>query len=98
VSEPFMLDTHYIQHVLGQFSIVNPIIVTTNLTKTAEVKVIKLFSTDAQRTQIIKLEAKTFLEDYRLCSILLVVHDVTKINITNFLVGTTCPVLVLLTT
>jgi hypothetical protein len=98
VSEPFMLDKHYIKHVLGQFSIFNPIIVTTILTKTAEVKVIKLFSTNAQRTQFINLEAKTFLEDDGLCSKLLLLHDVTKVNITNFLVGSTCPVLVLLTT
>jgi hypothetical protein len=97
VSEPFMLDTHFIQHVLGQFTIVNPIIVTTNLTATAEVKLIKLFSKNAQRTQIVNnFEAKTFLEDDGLCSKLLLVHDVTKINITNFLVGTTCPFLVLL--
>jgi hypothetical protein len=98
-SEPFMLDTHFIQHVLGHFKIVNPIIVTTNLTKTAKLKLIKLFSTNDQRTKIVNFEAKTiFLEDHGLCSKLLLVHDVTKINITKFLVGTTCPVLVLITT
>jgi hypothetical protein len=98
VSEPLIFDKHYIQHVLRQYTIINPIIVSTNFTKNAEVKLIKLFSTNAQRTQIVNLETKTFLEKDGLCSKLLVVHDVTKINITDFLVGTTCPVLVLLTT
>jgi hypothetical protein len=61
--EPFMLDTHFIQHILGHFTIVNPIIVTTNLTKTDELKLIKLFSRKDQRTKIVTFEAKTFLED-----------------------------------
>jgi hypothetical protein len=95
-SEPIMLDTHFIKHVLEQFKIVNPILVSVNFTKTAEVKIIKLFSTNAQRTQIVNFETKTFLEHNGLCCKLLVVHDVTKINITHFLFGTTCPILIVL--
>jgi hypothetical protein len=98
VSEPYMIDKHFIQHVLGPFTIINPLIVSTKLTKTAEVKLIKLFSTNDQRTRIVNLESKPILEEDGLCSKMLVVDDVSKINITNFLVGTTCPVLVLLTT
>jgi actin-related protein len=97
VSDPLMLDKHFIQHVLGQFTIINPLIVSTNLTKTTKVKLLKLFSTNDQRTQIVNWEAKTYLEKYGMCSKMLVVPDVTKVNIKHFLVGTTCPVLVLLT-
>jgi hypothetical protein len=97
-SEPIMLDTHFIKHVLGQFKIVNPLVFSANFTKTANVKLLKQFSTQSQITQIVNLEAKTLLEKDELCSKLLVVNEVTKINITDFLVGTTCPVLVLLTT
>jgi hypothetical protein len=98
VSEPFMLDTQFIKQVLGQFTIVNPTIYTTNMTKPEEVRLVKLFSTNDQMTRVANLNAKTVLEKDGLCSKMLVVQDITKINISsNFDAGTTCPVLVLIT-
>jgi hypothetical protein len=94
VSEQFMLDTQFIKHVLGQFTIVNPIISTT---KHDEVRLVKLFSSNDQMTRVVNLNAKTVLEKDGLCSKMLVVQDITEINLSNFFVGDTCPVLVLIT-
>jgi hypothetical protein len=96
-NEPFMIDTHFIKHVLGQFSIVNPIISSTNFTKQEEVSLVKLFSSNDQMTRVAILDARTVLGNNGLCSKLLVVHNVTEINLSNIFVGTTCPVLVSIT-
>jgi hypothetical protein len=92
-----MIDTHFIKHVLGQFIIVNPIIYSTNLTKQEEVRLVKLFSSNDQTTQFVNWDSRTVLENDGQCSKLLLVHDVAKVNISNFFAGTTCPVLVLIT-
>jgi hypothetical protein len=81
----------------------NPTIASTHLTKTSKTKLIRLFSTNSQMTKIANLELaakRPYLEKWRFCSKILMLDDtVTKINITNFLMGSTeYPVLLLLTT
>jgi hypothetical protein len=62
-----MLDTQFIKHVLGQFTIVNPIISTTNMIKPEQVRLVKLFSSNDQMTRVANLDAKTVLEKCQHC-------------------------------